>query len=371
MAAEEVEVIEALQEDSATSDRPALKEEDKYRILQCLEHYPCLWDSSKPEYKSKAVKTTALKTLANNFNLTIDGVKKLIHSIRSSLVREMKREQEGQTTKWKFYDTVSYMKADVLRGIKVKEEKEWTDGESEQLVEFYKENENLWNHRLPSYRDRGLRNVALQKLGELLRSKSQDDIKKQWNMLKTIFYRESKKEEGSRVSGAGTDSTYTSQWKFFQMMTFLKGFDQADCPTTTMEEVVTVPHERRPKKKIKSDMASSVEVTKLELYKEVIKCLRTPSVPVVEPSTQATNDEISLFVKSVESTLRRLPGRQLAIARKRINDILFDIDMESYNTVSTTAPPCGSIASPHHNAAYPMQHASLPFNPPSLTGWVE
>ena len=154
------------------------------------------------------------------------------------------------------------------------------------------------------------------------------------------------------------------------MMTFLKGFDQADCPTTTMEEVVTVPHEQRPKKKIKNDMASSVEVTKLELYKEVIKCLRTPSVPVVEPSTQATNYEISLFVKSVESTLRRLPGRQLAIARKRINDILFDIDMESYNTVSTTAPPCGSIASPHHNAAYPMQNASLPFFF-SQAGWSE
>ena len=109
----------------------------------------------------------------------------------------MKREQEGQTTKWKIYDTVSYMKADVLRGIKVKEEKEWTDGESEQLVEFYKENENLWNHRLPSYRDRGLRNVALQKLGELLRSKSQEDIKKQWNMLKPFFIGSRRRRKGA------------------------------------------------------------------------------------------------------------------------------------------------------------------------------
>ena len=45
------------------------------------------------------------------------------------------------------------MKADVFRGINVKEEEEWTDGESKPLVEIYKEKENLWNHRLLSYRD--------------------------------------------------------------------------------------------------------------------------------------------------------------------------------------------------------------------------
>ena len=46
----------------------------------------------------------------------------------------------------------------------------------------------------------------MQKLRKVLRSKSQEDIKKQWNILKTISYRESKRKEGSRVSGAGTDS---------------------------------------------------------------------------------------------------------------------------------------------------------------------
>ena len=44
--------------------------------------------------------------------------------------------------------------------------------------------------------------------------RSHDDIKSRWNVLKTIFKREIKKEEDSKVSATGTDAVYTSQCCF-------------------------------------------------------------------------------------------------------------------------------------------------------------
>lgn len=190
-------------------------------------------------------------------------------------------------------------------------------------------------------------------------------------MLKTVFYRESKREEGSKVSGAGTDSTYTSQWKFFKIMTFLKGFDKLDPPTTTMEDV---PPYQRHAKKIKGEKASNfinIDETRLELYKEVIKCMCAPSQPVESATPSTAHDEISLFLKSLESTLRRCSGRQLAYARKRINDVMFKLDMDAYNVPPTASPSCGSVAStvPHLanlQPSYSRRNASMPFSPNAL-----
>jgi hypothetical protein len=86
------------------------------------------------------------------------------------------------------------MKEEVARYTKVKEEHEWTDEETEQLVEFYKQNDQLWDHNLPSYRDRNLKELNYKKLNEII-GRNQDDIKKHWHSLKTIFYRELKREQ--------------------------------------------------------------------------------------------------------------------------------------------------------------------------------
>ena len=67
------------------------------------------------------------------------------------------------------------MKEDVLRSLKAKEESEWTENETEQLIEYYKQNDILWNHSLSSYKDRNLKELSYTKLSELLPGRSHDD----------------------------------------------------------------------------------------------------------------------------------------------------------------------------------------------------
>ena len=119
--------------------------------------------------------------------------------------------------------------------MKAKEENKWTDEETKQLIEFNKQNEQLWNHNLPPPTDRILKKLNYKKLNEIIPGHSQDDLNKQWHILKTIFYRELKREEGTKVSGMGTDCVYTSQWKFFKALMFVKGSDDVDPSVTTLE----------------------------------------------------------------------------------------------------------------------------------------
>lgn len=70
------------------------------------------------------------------------------------------------------------MKEDVLWSTKLKEENEWTGDETEQLIEYYKQNDQLWNHNLSSYRDRNLKEPNYKKLSEILPGRSQENIKK-------------------------------------------------------------------------------------------------------------------------------------------------------------------------------------------------
>ena len=147
---------------------------------------------------------------------------------------------------------------DVLRTLKEKEESEWKDEETERLIERYKENDQLWNHSLTSYRDRTLKELNYTKLCDILPGRSQEDIKTRWNVLKTIFNREVKKEEESKVSGAGTDTVYTSQWKYLKSLMFIKGSDDVDPAVSTLTDVGDKENER-PVKKMKAERAKEVE----------------------------------------------------------------------------------------------------------------
>ena len=208
------------------------------------------------------------------------------------------------------------MKDDVVRSLKAKEETEWTDEETEQLIEYYKQNDQLWNHHLSSYRDRNLRELNFKKLGEILPSRSQEEIKKQWNTLKTIFYREVKKENESKVSGTGTDTSYASPWRFFKGMMFVKGSDEVDPAVTTLAAADAKENER-PAKKTK---LSEIDEMKLDFFKEAVKCLQSPA-PTSHDQLNPQLDSISLFVKSLESTLRKFSDRHLAIVRSPISAI--------------------------------------------------
>ena len=212
-----------------------------------------------------------------------------------------------------------------------KEEKEWVPEEVEKLIDYYRDNEELWNHNIAEYRDRRLKELNLKSLSTLFPGQSVDEIKKEWTTLKTIFSREVKKEEGSKVSGTGTDSVYSSSWRYFKSMLFIKGTDDIDPQTSTLDvDVENV--EPRPHKKPRSSkvtLAKEMEEVKLELYKEAVKCLQMPVTQVpITPTSSSHNDEITSFLKSIEMTLRQFSRRDFTRAKKRISDVMFDLEME-------------------------------------------
>ena len=142
------------------------------------------------------------------------------------------------------------------------------------------------------------------------------------------------------MSGAGTDTAYFSQWRYFKAMMFIKGSDDVDPAVTTLATADEKENER-PAKKTKADKSREMDEIKLDFFKEAVKCLQSPAA-----ASQENNDSISWFVKSLESQLRRFSGRQLAIAKKRINDVIFDLEMECYVPQGILAPTrtCSSLS---------------------------
>lgn len=163
----------------------------------------------------------------------------------------------------------------------------------------------------------------------MLSSRTSDDIKKQWQTLKTIFYRELKRQEGSKVSGSGTASVYNSQWKFFNEMMFVNGSDDVDPPITSMS-IAEKSSEIVPSKRMRVEKAREMEEVKIAFFKEAITCLKAPLPAVPSPCVNMSDDEVSLYLKSVEVTLRKFSPRQLVFAKKRINDLLFEMEMECH-----------------------------------------
>lgn len=98
------------------------------------------------QQQKKQPNVKALEELSQKFNISPNCVKRQLHSVRTPLTREIKKGNEDQKSKWKFYETVSFMKEDIVRSPKAEEVIEWSDEETEQFIEFYKQNDQLWNH---------------------------------------------------------------------------------------------------------------------------------------------------------------------------------------------------------------------------------
>ena len=75
---------------------------------------------------TKVQKATALNAMSLKFSLNEDSVKKVLHSLRSSLSHEIRRESEDGTYKssWKFYNYMSYIKEDVFTKFKAGSQKQ-------------------------------------------------------------------------------------------------------------------------------------------------------------------------------------------------------------------------------------------------------
>ena len=120
----------------------------------------------------------------------------------------------------------------------------------------------------------------MRKLQDHLRNRTLDEIKSQWHKLKTIFDREDKRVEGSKRSGAGTDSVYFPTWKYFKLFMFTKSCNDLDDSRSSLsistdeESTSTCIPSKKKLKKDKCGKNQELESLKVELWKEALSALK-------------------------------------------------------------------------------------------------
>lgn len=100
----------------------------------------------------------------------------------------------------------------------------WGDEKTLQFVILYRNNECLWNPRIPEYKNNIARNNAYQ---DILTNMDDPNltlkiIKTKIKNLRSVYHSELKKIESSKRSGSGTDTVYnpSTSW-FHEMHSFL------------------------------------------------------------------------------------------------------------------------------------------------------
>lgn len=332
----------------------------KKELILALKDCPSLWNTSLAIYKDKQKKIEDTQTLANRFKMSVDEIKKLFHSLRTSMAREIKRKQENEAfvSRWKFFKDMEFLKDEIVKSIEDKSSREWDDHEVEILIDFYKEHNFLWDHHMEQYKDRNLRDATLNKLLDMLSGRTIEDIKNHWHTLKTIFDRENKREEGSKRSGAGTDSVYKPNWKFYDSMQFTKeckDIDNSVSTLTTADNENDLGITSKKRKKESNQMNDQIAEARMEFYKQAVQVLKGPeehkSSDNIDP--RPCMREISAFGQVVQETLARFDPMQRVLARKRINDVLYEVEM-GLNMNG------GNVPQPQMVPSFQSQHGHMP-----------
>ena len=110
-----------------------------------------------------------------------------------------------------------------------KENKEWLDEEVEILIDLWGNHECLYNSKHQLYMNKNARSKAMDQVIEGLKKENIEvntkQVQEKLNKLRNYYGAERRKEEYSKVSGSGTDSVYTSSWRFYGSLHFLRNED--------------------------------------------------------------------------------------------------------------------------------------------------
>ena len=252
---------------------PKLSDEEKKVLTKFYKENSALWNSSDPYYKNKVqrslIKTKLLTVFENKY--TEDVLEKTFHSLRTSMLREVKKLDNGIIPKkiWKFFDDMEFLRGDLnkKKGVQFEADK------LERIIDFYRENASLWNHHLNEYRDRNLREVLLDKLAvEFNRKFTVADLKQQWHNLITTYKREKQRVDCSKSSGSGTTEVYVSNWEYFTSVRFIDVTSDIDESHTSLGESL-VPQSKKRKSSAKEDEQTAKAVLWKALTTQLLKAI--------------------------------------------------------------------------------------------------
>ena len=104
--------------------------------------------------------------------------------------------------------------------------KDWSDDEIFSLIDEWATMEELFNNRNALYHNKDVRAKALGIIGRTLADidiiASVKQIQEKKTNFRNYYAAELRKSTASKTSGSGTDTVYTSNWKFFKSLNFLR-----------------------------------------------------------------------------------------------------------------------------------------------------
>ena len=160
----------------------------------------------------------------------------------------------------------------------------FTSEERKKLITFYQINPALWNHGMIEYRDRNIRRALIQKLCEEFDEKfTEDEIKREWNVLSTSYRCKRQAEKVAGSSGVGIDDVFDPNWEHFQQMTFLKSTPETNSPLSTLDKCEITPPA------LKNSKASQESDARAALHTALAKSFDKPTAP--QPNTSESRKD--------------------------------------------------------------------------------
>ncbi|KAK5637785.1 hypothetical protein RI129_000032 [Pyrocoelia pectoralis] len=239
----------------------------------------------------------------------------------------------------------------------------FSDEDTDRLIELIRQHPALFNSQLDSYRDENLRDNIWKVIGEGI-NKTDSKCRKKWKLIKDSYNRYKRKQKHPTGSAAPAKN---SKWHFFERLRFLDNTpsqrqsstnimeenttsEVADADTytevtheidlvqdtpTPLREVVPTPgtsittQERSTPLSANSDKPAKKILKRNRQDDEFIKFLkeRQESRNIQLHACQQPVDEISTFSKHIEMSLRKLSERSKAMAKNEIFSIISKYEM--------------------------------------------
>ncbi|XP_073334595.1 uncharacterized protein [Pagrus major] len=206
----------------------------------------------------------------------------------------------------------------------------WTEERERALIAFYSEHSCLWNKRSENHNNRQLRLRLLEALRSQLSdhsvSFSVEDVKCKFKNLRTVFNREYKAVQASRVS----DKLYVSKWKHYQQMLFLcESCDEDDSTDDLMpQEDKDLEHgNQTPSSTLSSFSSSSNQTSSIKFNHPTASSNdgKTTSSAAYQIFPSASPDLLKLASQTAAPTLTTSPSTALLDTKPCANPSPLDV----------------------------------------------
>ncbi|KAF1377216.1 hypothetical protein PFLUV_G00198340 [Perca fluviatilis] len=359
-------------------------EEKERALIAFFSKHSCLWNHKSESYKNRQLRWKTLEHLRILLSahpppvtFTVEDIKNKFKNLRTTFQRQYKmvkankvcRSDDVFLPQWKHYQQLMFLQGcwdqddgpddQPLSLLTVPQEESqpiltspglnisclptlstsssscipstmmvkcyWTEERERALIAFYSEHNCLWNKKSENHNNRQLRLRLLEALRMQLSdhsvSFSVEDMKCKFKNLRTVFNREYKAVQASRVS----DKPYVSKWKHYQQLLFLcESCDEDDSPDDLQ---ILMPQEdmdpehgnQTPSSTLSSFSSSSTQINNIKFDQLSVPSSDANTSPAYQIFLSASPDNLKQASQTTASTFPATPSTSLPDTKPCVN----------------------------------------------------